>query len=413
MHLAYFVARYPEPSETFLMRELDELTNQGFHVTVCALRSVSATPHLHREFTSSDTAFYRPSFFSSQALLSLLTGLILQPIRLVLLLKYACSLAARDPRCAFTLLANLHTVAFFSQLLLRRNVEHIHGYFLNLPSVLAVAVSISIGIPCSLAGHARDVFVEPCPLAVCAQHARHVILCHTSAAREVANAIPQHLHYKLKVIHHGIDLSNWQRESAEASNARTEPPALLAVGRLVEKKGFDILVMSCAELRDRGIPFHLLIIGNGPQDKVLHDLVEDLRLAGHVTFAGWCDECELRRLMSSATLLVIPSVIAHDGDRDGIPNVLLEAAAFGIPVIASTLNGLAEFVTDGLTGIATPPGDAHALADAIVKALGDKDLQFRLANNARRLAEEEYNVECNVRSIARLFEEAGNDCATV
>ena len=171
----------------------------------------------------------------------------------------------------------------------------------------------------------------------------------------------------------------------------------LAVGRMVAKKGFEHLLTACSLLRNRtSTPFLCRMIGDGEllepyrarvRDEGLNDIVE---LPGRSQVTGMADH------YSSASAMVVPSIVTADGDRDGIPNVCLEAMSHGLPIIASDISGLPEVVIDGRNGFLVPPGDPEALADAMLKVIEHDDLA-RLGAESRRIVAESFNVERNVR----------------
>ncbi len=405
MHIAYVVATFPKPSETFVIREVEALQRRGFRITVWALRKSGkacfdglASPEGPRVLT-------RPSVVSRDGIGHFLFLAASHPVRCVIVLAYVCVLAVNSPRLAAVLLRNLPAVACFARDAQNEGVDHIHGYFLNLPALLAMAVAVLARLPFTVAGHARDVFVCPGPMAFLIRHAQSVILCSGAVASELGKHLPDEMTSRLRVIHHGIDITRWK--AANGHIRKDDVPVILAIGRFVEKKGFDVLLRSCALLRDRAIAFRLLILGDGPQAQRLHRIVAREGLAEHVVFTGWTPQARLRQIMGTATVLAVPSVVAHDGDQDGIPNVVLEAAACGVPVVASRLPGITEAVEDGVTGVLVEPGDHQALARSIERILEDRDWQKRLAERGRSKVERDFDIRRNARLIGEVFLNAG------
>ena len=403
MHVAYVVATFPNPSETFVRREIDALLRQGFRVTVWALdhgEGMSVSPS---QASNTPVTVLRPAAFSTEGLGSLGALFAVDPLRLVILLAFIGSVACRQLVLGMRLVRNVHTVAHFARCARIRRVDHIHGCFLNLPGVLAMGVSVVTGIPFSLAGHARDLFVESGPIGFLGRYAKWIILCNRTAAERLRIQVPSQLMRKVHVVHHGIDLDQWKPVATGRVADAPPHPLVVAVGRLVEKKGFDVLVESLARLRDRAIVFRALIIGSGPCRSRLETRIAQNRLSTCVRLVGWLDEESLRRVLQNATVLVAPSILADDGDQDGIPNILIEAAAIRVPIVVSDLPGPRELIHHGVNGILTPPGDDEALADAIDQLLRDPNLRRNLAANGRRIAERGFDLSRNARQIARLL----------
>jgi glycosyltransferase involved in cell wall biosynthesis len=183
--------------------------------------------------------------------------------------------------------------------------------------------------------------------------------------------------------------------------ARSQPPLVLAVARLVEKKGLEDLIRASALLRDRGLQFSCHIVGDGVLGPSLRQLIHRLDLDRIVTLDGAVDQDEVVAWYRRATVLALPCRVARDGDRDGIPNVLVEAAACGVPIISTPVSGIPELIVDGESGLLVPPRDPAALAQAIERMVHSVDLRQRVRANARKRVEQTFDVRRNARTIGR------------
>lgn len=188
------------------------------------------------------------------------------------------------------------------------------------------------------------------------------------------------------------------------------PVRLLALGRFDVTKGFDVLLRACGILREQGLDFRLTLAGGGGKamglgcmQAELTRLCKELKLEGHVTMPGLISHNELPRLLGEHHIFAAPCVVHASGRRDGIPNTVIEALAYGLPVVSTTVNALPEVVRHGKTGLAVPPGDAEALAEAIALLAGDAALAARLARNGRLLAAHMFDPEANNDRLARIF----------
>jgi glycosyltransferase involved in cell wall biosynthesis len=181
------------------------------------------------------------------------------------------------------------------------------------------------------------------------------------------------------------------------------PPLVLGVGRLVEKKGFHFLLRALAALRRDGAPFRALLIGEGPQRDALEAAIAELGLDEAVALTGWLPHEKVCAAYERASVLVAPSIVAEDGDRDGLPNVVLEVAAMGVPVVATDAGGLPDLVRDGETGWVAVPEDADALAEQIRAALGSPEEAISRARASRAVVEERFEIHrCTDRLISTL-----------
>ncbi|MBQ9405567.1 MAG: glycosyltransferase family 4 protein [Desulfovibrio sp.] len=197
---------------------------------------------------------------------------------------------------------------------------------------------------------------------------------------------------------------------AGQSRALGRPVRILALGRFDVTKGFDILMYACGLLRDRGLDFRLTLAGGGGavmglgcMDAKIRKLRKNLHLEDRVYLPGLVTHNELPRLLKEHDIFAAPCVVHSSGRRDGIPNTVIEALAYGLPVVSTTVNALPEVVRHNETGLAVPPGDAAALADAIWRLAEDADLANRLARNGQALALEMFDPAQNNRRLAHMF----------
>lgn len=199
-------------------------------------------------------------------------------------------------------------------------------------------------------------------------------------------------------IYNGLDLSAFPYHPPI-----NRPSHVVAVGRLVEKKGFPFLIEAIGLLRDRGIDCRCTLVGDGPMRPLLQKQIEDLKLTDRVQLAGVRPLTEVSAFLKGAAVLVAPSIISEGGDRDGLPTILVEGMALGTPCISTQVVGIPELIRDHETGLCVPPNDAKALADAIAEMLGNPTMARLLADNARALIESEYDVHRNTARLRDLF----------
>jgi len=284
-------------------------------------------------------------------------------------------------------------------------VERIHAHFARWATSAAEVLSAATGAPFGFTGHAYDLFVAPTRLAEKAARASWVVTCTASGRRELARHVPPATLAKVVVVRHGVDLDAYR----PADGPRAPGPLrVLAVGRLVGKKGFHHLIDALGRLAEAHVPFEARIVGNGPDGATLTAQAARLGLAGALTFVPACPPATVRDLMRGwADVLAAPSVVAPDGDRDGIPNVVGEALACGVPVVATTAGGLPELVMDGANGLVVPEGAPAALAVALERLATGPALRTTLAARAREVAVERFDAKANVARFLAVLEAGG------
>jgi glycosyltransferase involved in cell wall biosynthesis len=312
-------------------------------------------------------------------------------------------------------LADFARAGWLAAQMRRDGVAHLHAHFISEPADIAQLAATAAARPFSISAHAKDIYTSrPADLRRRLQAARFTVTCTEHNRRALAAVAPE---APLHRMYHGIDHGLFHPALRRAAGAPAalvtagEPgtgerarPLLLAVGRLRAKKGLDTLVDACALLHRRGREFRCEIVGYGEQGPALGERIAAAGLAAHVTLPGKLAREDVIARYAEAVAFVQPSRITADGDRDGIPNVLLEAMAMALPVVASAVSGIPELVTDGHNGLLVPPDDAAALADAIERVLDDVSLARRLGEAARTTVTESFDNDRNLQLLARLLE---------
>lgn len=283
--------------------------------------------------------------------------------------------------------------AELARLLRGTGVSAVHGYFAHRPTEVAAEAARLLGVPYSFSAHALDVRkVSAEALAARAAAAAVVVACNHDVAASLADAGSRPL-----LLPHGVDLARFRP---------VDPPdgedlAVLAVGRFVEKKGFAHAIRALA-LTAR--PIRLRLVGDGPLRRELEAAAVAAGVAGRVTFAGRRTHGYLAAEYAAADVVVVPSVVDRDGDRDGLPNVVLEAMAAGRPVVASDVAAISSAVAHGATGVLVPPGDAAAIAWALDELHDDPAARRGMGDAARAVAEERFDLEACAGALCRTLE---------
>lgn len=287
----------------------------------------------------------------------------------------------------------------------RGNPVQLHAHFAHDPAAVGFLTHLLTGVPWSFTGHARDVWQVPAAvLAERVRAARFVVACSRDVAEHLRSVVPARLHGRVQLVHHGVDLEAFRPGGRREVNGAVR---IVSVGRLVEKKGFIDLLATLRLVSDRGVAFQCAIYGGGPMQGQLTELVDRLGLAGAVHLAGPRTRAELREILRTADLFALTPHITADGDRDGIPNALVEAMASGLPVVATSVGGIPEIIEDGENGLLAPAHDVEVIADRVTATIGDAGLRARLGAQARRTTVASFDARQGADTLARLFATAG------
>ena len=275
---------------------------------------------------------------------------------------------------------------------------HVHAHFAHDPALVGMLAARMANVPFSFTGHARDLYQIPArSLAARADRATTLVTCCEANVSFIRETVPGGAQIPVQVIHHGVDLD---RFSPAVSRHDGDAPALVSVGRLVEKKGFDDLLRALARI---DAPFSLRVYGDGPLHDDLVRLRDELGLAGRVEFMGARDSDEVVAALTGADAFVLTPTTTEDGDRDGIPNVLVEAMACGLPVVTTTAGGITELVDHGVNGLLCNPEDVAAIADSIGEVIADPGLRRRMGATGRRTVEADYDVNVAAARLDALY----------
>jgi len=399
--IAYVLGRFPVLSETFILREIVDLQRLGLPIDLYALA------HGDRGMAQPDAERLQPDVVFRPSPAGLLRprsptvlGALRRPGRLLREAWRLLRLGPKRPGWSLIALSRVLSACYLAGEMARRGTARVHAHFLGAPTHVGYLAARILDVPFSCSAHAADVFTRerlPEIDRVIAHYADIIFACTRFLAECLAvdHGLPSE---KIAAVYHGI-----RADELAVARSPVDPPLILAVGRLVEKKGFAHLVSACAVLRRKGLGFRCVIVGEGPERPVLEGLIADGGMEGVVRLAGALPFPAVLEWMARASVIAAPSVVAIGGDADGLPNVLLEAAAVGLPIIASDVSGIPELVRDGQTGLLVPPHDAPALADALERVLTDATLADGLAARAREVVLTEFDSHRSAERIARFL----------
>jgi glycosyltransferase involved in cell wall biosynthesis len=395
MNLAYIVRRYPRFSETFIVNEILAHEKSGENLNIFALEGPEDT-----HFQTLIGRVRAPVVFLPLGIPTLNEfWTAVEDLRghKLAISRFLEGAREMPPHLVYQALALWRHIT-------SRGITHLHAHFAANATTVARLAALLAGIPYSFTAHARDIFHE-------AVNPRELSLkiCDASAVVTVSDYNLEYLAAlaptaadRMARIYYGVDLAQFTYIAPAKRAAR-----IVAVGRLVEKKGFSVLLAACALLARRGCRFACDIIGTGPLESSLREQTKRLALTDTVHMHGALPHENIREIVRRAAVMVAPCIIASDGDRDGLPNVILEAMALGTPCIATRIVGISEAIVDGVSGMLVAERDQEGLASAIEILLSDSDLQATFASSARRLVEEKFDIAVNAARLRDVFKASG------
>jgi glycosyltransferase involved in cell wall biosynthesis len=246
--------------------------------------------------------------------------------------------------------------------------------------------------PYSVTAHANDIYINPILLPLKLSRASFIATCTEYNRQHLQKVI--HLNGKLHCLYHGLDLESYP---PSASHAMDIIPTITSVGQLKEKKGFQYLLQACQILKSKDYIFNCQIIGDGALRPELERLIREFSLQDTVILRGALPHESVIQEYQRSTLFVLPCITGSDRDRDGLPNVILEAMAMQLPVISTQHSGIPEVIRNGFNGLLVPPEDADILACAIATLIDNPFMRTQLGESGRKTVMERFNSMQNAR----------------
>lgn len=417
-YIAYILRSYPRLSQTFIVNEIWALEQLGLPIHIFAVtnpREPVVQPQVAQvdaPVTYLEAAQQQPRGQSIRQHLRLFWQ---NPFRYLKSFWYALRHAECDEGyttisrfTCFHLAVHLAYLLHSQQQTSGKRCAHIHAHFAHDPTLIAQLTKELTGLSFTFTAHARDLYqISKSALTDRVAAAVAVVTCCGANLRYLQEVISPANHAKLRLIYHGVNLSHFQAVQPTIGRERSRPNLqIISVGRLVDKKGFSDLLQACALLHRRGYGFRCLIYGEGPLHDALSTQIDALDLPQVVQLMGACTQQELVKILPQSDLFVLTPFMTSDGDRDGIPNVLVEAMACGLAVVSTKVGGIPELIRDGENGLLAEPHAITAIADQLAMLFADELLRHQLGNAARQTVEELFDLQSGARQLVSLFRNA-------
>jgi colanic acid/amylovoran biosynthesis glycosyltransferase len=403
VRIAYVVSRFPQVTETFILRELNAVAGQPGIEAELLFLFPPIDPTVHPAARPWLDRAHRPTL--GESLRALTRSMLARPIRTLSSIALIVGGYARAPRKLVRALVTIPLAAAHASRLRRIGVVHVHAHYATYPALAAWWCWRLAGIPYSITPHAHDIFVDQSFLGRKISEARFVIAISEYNRRFLApfgagRSAPIHL------VRYGIEPSAYPFRARELH--ANGPVRTLCVASLQTYKGHAVLLTALARGGGRLRRIELDLVGSGELRQELERLAERLGLAARIRFLGARTENEVIEHLDQADLFVLPSIVDSEGSMEGLPNVLIEALACGLPVVTTRLSGIPELVIDGVTGALAKPGDPDALAAALKRVLDDPGAARQWAEAGRAKVEREFDIKDSSASLAALFMSAGS-----
>ena len=388
--VGYLMSWYPTVTETFVLHEMLELRRLGVDLEIFPLFG-AATDLRHPGAEALADRVHHHRGLSAELLLAQLHWLVRRPRAYLGAWARALAGNLRSPAFLAKALVVVPRAAVVARLMEERGIRHVHAHWATHPALAAYVIRLLTGLGYSFTANAHDLYLDRSMLKEKIAAAKFVVTI-SRYNRSLLERLYGPAAAKTLVIPCGVDPRLFEGRAPRPPDGTFR---IACVAGLRDYKGHRWLVDACALLRDRGVRFHCLLVGEGPERAAIERQVAALGLSPLFTLLGDQPHDRIRALLDGSDAMVMPSIVTPGGMMDGIPVALMEAMAIGLPVVSTRVSGIPELVVDGRTGLLAPEKDGPALAAALARLARDPALARRLGEAGRAHVLERFNLEVN------------------
>jgi glycosyltransferase involved in cell wall biosynthesis len=397
--VAYIVSRFPKLTETFVLYEILAMEQLGVTVEIYPLlRGRECVVHAEVDRLV-ERAHFHP-FLSLPIMRAQWHFICRRPLAYFKVLAEVLRGTFGSANFFIGALGIFPKAVRFAYEIAGQEVTHVHAHFANHPAVAALIINRLTGIPFSFTARGSDVHVDQQMLKQKLEASAFAITVSSYNKEFMIDECGPNVRDKIRVIYGGVDTDVFSPRTRSDSDG---PFQILCISRFEEVKGHACLIEACRLLQERGVEFECHLVGDGPLRPEIERQIARADLGDEVRLWGACTHAEVIERLSHAAVVVLATVPTSSGKREGIPNVLKEAMACGLPVVASSIAGIPELVDHGHSGFLVPPRDTVALADALQRLNDDPALRHRMGRAGREKVIREFDLRTSVANRAELF----------
>jgi glycosyltransferase involved in cell wall biosynthesis len=393
LSFAYVIEKFPSPTEYFILNEILALHEAGIKIEILVVRKQNRYLNLVDSNKLLTTVTFLPKIF------------YLFPVFVFFICPRHFISNYHGNSITNNFLKDLRNYCYslyFARKLKNKSISHIHAHFAFIAVDIARELSGLLKVRHSVTFHAHDIYANVPKIKKVIESTFFVITCTRYNDVFLNTITDKKFKSKIFTVYHGLKISAWT--SAQSRKKFVESTIyVLSISRLVEKKGLIYLLKAIHILTTQGHNIQCTIIGEGPMKKQLTSYIKKNELQGAVQLVGFVPQKEIRRHFENSDMFVLPSIIAENGDMDGLPNVILEAMAMGVPVISTPVSAIPEAIEDRITGLLVKEKDEIAMANAILELKNNKMLYKEIATNGRKKIYEKFDMKTSTANLVKIY----------
>jgi len=408
--LGIIISMFPELHETFILRELVALERRGMRFDIFSMQYPRDPITIDDAIRLSTERTHYSGLLTAGTVLAFFRALLRQPVKLSKAIMQVIWHGRDRPKDVIKNLAVLPLSLYIGERGRALGITHWHGHWANIPTTACWYLGRVHSLSWSAAIHGEDIFSPNRFLQYKLNDARFCVVCSAYFCNHIKQALqldePEHVH----VNYHGLDPRVTQRAPMVRDNEDDQSlPTIVSIGRLVPTKGHDVLIKACAKLADEGMLFRLQIVGSGPDEIELQKLAVASGIEKHVELKGALAFEDVLQTLENADVFALAPRLLAGHPPDGIPNVIAEAMALGIPVVTTRVSAIPELVSDGETGTLVEVDDIDAFAQALKTVLTTPALASAFSKAARHRVAQLFDQDANIDELLGLFEQYVSD----
>lgn len=397
---------FPELHETFILRELVAMERHGVDFDIFSLQFPRDPITIEEAIRLSNTKTHYSKLFTFKTIRAITRIKWRHPLRYLRMLGKLIWIGRDRPKEIIKNIAILPLAFRFAEVGQERGITHWHGHWANIPTTACWALQQTLGVSWSAAIHGEDIFTQNRFLQKKLDDASFTVVCSGYFCQHLKQNIglcaPEQVHLN----YHGLDPYVMERSVNRTFKTRSKdgPLKLISVGRLVPTKGHDVVISALGKLkRDAGLPFHLTLIGSGPEQSALQSLANSEGVADNITFQGGMAFADVVKAMEESDIFCLAPRLIPGQPPDGIPNVIAEAMALRIPVVSTAVSAIPELIENEVTGRLVPVDDVTGFSQAIADLAQDEALAQRLSEKGYLKVSRLFDQNNNIEELLDLF----------
>lgn len=403
MRVLYIAPALPVLTCTFIYREIFDLRAMGVEVDTVSMNKPAADKVSPEAAGLLETTCYLDEMSEFRKFYSFFRMLLTRPVRTMRCLRLFLGASPMQGARDYVRLGyHLVEACFLVKQVEESRPEHIHCHFITGAASIGMFLSALTGIPYSFTMHASAIWIDPIALRAKLRTCRFCVSISEFNKRHVSETYGSEYARKINIVHCGIDLSEIRPHDTPVEG-ETGQISILAIGQLMKRKGYHVLIPAAKMLKDAGVMATWTVVGDGPERARLERMIREYDVEDTVLLVGAKPHDEITQFLRNADIFALPCVIGDDNTRDGIPVALMEAMATGLPVVSTSIVGLPELIDSGENGVLVEPDDPRQLADAILDLAESPELRRRLGTAAIEKVDREFNSRRSAEQLQTLF----------